>query len=55
MLEPRQVTRVLELADSSDDDLAVSAATVAGALALPNQDLVPLITGGEAPGEIAGR
>ena len=55
MLEPRQVTRVLELADSSDDDLAVSAATVAGALALPNQDLVPLITGGEAPGETAGR
>ncbi len=55
MLEPRQVSRVLDLADSPDDEIAVSAATVAGALSLPNQDLVPLITSGSVPGETAGR
>ena len=55
MLEPRQINRVLELAGSPDDETAVAAATVAGALALPNRDLVPLITGGETPGNRAER
>jgi HEAT repeat protein len=52
-LESRQINAILGLARSDDDDTAVAAATVAGALSLPNSDLVPLITGGDA--ERAGR
>ena len=52
-LETRQVNGVLTLARSDDDATAIAAATVAGALSLPNSELVPLITGGDA--ERAGR
>ncbi len=52
-LEPRQVNGVMRLARSDDDATAIAAATVAGALSLPNSELVPLITGGDA--ERAGR
>jgi hypothetical protein len=55
MLETRQVSRVLELAGSPDDATAIAAATVAGALSLPNSDLVPLITGGSGVAERAGQ
>lgn len=46
-LESRQVRGVLRLAQSESDATAIAAATVAGALSLPNNELVPLITGGE--------
>lgn len=57
MLEPRQINRILELAKSQDEATAIAAATVAGALSLPNQDLVPLIISdaSTATGDRAGR
>ncbi len=44
-LEDRQVKRVLELATDADPATSTAAAALAGALSLPNADLVPLITG----------
>jgi len=43
LLEPRQTTRLIELASSGADEEATSAASLMGALSLPNADLVPLI------------
>ncbi len=43
MLEPRQVTKVLELARTGQGDEATGAAALAGALRLPNADLLKLI------------
>ncbi len=47
-LEERQVRRVLELARSKDAAESTAAAALAGALNLPNADLLPLILGGRA-------
>jgi hypothetical protein len=44
-LEERQVKRVLELATDADPATSTAAAALAGALSLPNADLVPLILG----------
>lgn len=44
-LEPRQVTRVAELAASKNEVEATSAAALLGSLSLPNSQLVPLILG----------
>lgn len=49
MVEPRQVERVLELARDEDAATSTAAAALAGALNLPNADLVPLIVG-DTPG-----
>ncbi len=47
MLEPRQVRRLVEIvSDTDDDETATAAASLMGALGLPNTDLVPLIVGG---------
>jgi HEAT repeat protein len=43
-LETRQVKRLVELAGSGSDQEATAAASVMGALNLPNTDLIPLIT-----------
>lgn len=45
MLEERHVTRVLELASKGDDAEATAAASLLGALNIPNGQLVPLIVG----------
>lgn len=42
-LEPRQVTRLVELANKGPNDEATSAASLIGALNLANTELVPLI------------
>lgn len=47
-LETRQVNRVLELARSSDPAEATLGAALAGALSLPNQELIPLVLDEEA-------
>lgn len=47
-LEERQVRRVLELARSQDAAESTAAAALAGALNLPNADLLPLILGSSA-------
>ena len=44
-LDDRQVRRLVELARSSDYDLATSAAAVMGAMKLPNEDLLPIMFG----------
>jgi hypothetical protein len=44
-LEPRQITRVVELASSKNEVEATSAAALLGSLSLPNSQLVPLILG----------
>lgn len=43
-LEPRQIARVVEFASSGDDAEATAAAALMGALALPNAELLPLIS-----------
>lgn len=43
MLEPRQVSRLIELGRKAPGDEATAAAAVMGSLNLPNSDLVPLI------------
>lgn len=45
LLDERQVRRVLELARSNDAAESTAAAALAGALSLPNADLLPLILG----------
>ena len=44
-IDDRQVRRLVELARSSDYDLATSAAAVMGAMKLPNEDLLPIMFG----------
>lgn len=44
-IDDRQVRRLVELARSSDYDLATSAAAVMGAMKLPNDDLLPIMFG----------
>ncbi|MFZ4574893.1 MAG: HEAT repeat domain-containing protein [Phycisphaerales bacterium] len=44
-LEARQVTRLVKLAKEGGDAQATAAASLMGALQLPNTDLLPLITG----------
>lgn len=51
LLETRHTRRLLILAqESADNELATAAAAVVGALAVPNDRLIPLILGGEAEG-----
>lgn len=45
MLEPRQIDRVIELAETGEDDEATAASALMGALNLPNDRIVPLILG----------
>ena len=44
-IDDRQVRRLVQLARSSDYDLATSAAAVMGAMKLPNEDLLPIMFG----------
>jgi hypothetical protein len=46
MLEERQIQRVIELADSADNDVATAAAAFLGSLNLGGDRIVPLILGG---------
>jgi len=45
MLEPRQVDRIVEFAETGSDSEATAAAALMGALNLPNDRIVPLILG----------
>ncbi len=44
-LDDRQIRRLIELARSTDYELATSAAAVMGAMQLPNEDLLPIMFG----------
>jgi hypothetical protein len=46
MLDERQVSRILELAADGEDDEAIAAASLVGALNLPGQRVVPLLLQG---------
>ncbi|MBX3358858.1 MAG: HEAT repeat domain-containing protein [Phycisphaeraceae bacterium] len=46
LLEPRQVTRIIEIVNTTSGAEATAAAALMGALSLPNSDLIPLILNG---------